>query len=620
MDATIPSAWLSALSDRQLKRLSSDAIFSRAQSYVQEVRDIHVPTLATGEQIAAHAKVQGSKRQPYVTRVWINSNDELEGVCTCPNAEEGYFCKHQVAVSLKLRQFLNNETATVVAVKAKADAAPASTPLDVRAFLTAQSHSALVDKLCLWAQSQPSLMSVIEQWAQPMTPSSYAQRLTQLKAQLTDIIVETAEQSSDYEYYRYRTNRRSRGYNDDDDDDMDGYKSVSEVVTLLGPLAVSEPVLFRELFAHVWEAFSAHAEDLSGYDDESSDFYDTAESLVNSLRESLIASPPPVEWFQTWMELSDLSFDPYDNPLDDEHDSILDVVGPAVQAAYAVNAEQKWHAWLKKNPPTKDSSTDAERFERHAVRRQYLNALRLQGDVTAQIEVMRHSLVSAEEHLELATLLEKNGRLREGLQQLETAARLYPHDHRIQEQLLVCYERDGCDEEAWRIRHQQLQQHPSAAHYQAALKAAQAAGRDVAAYRAELFAWAAVYEKSKPSNYHFDLNGEVIRIHWLLSDNRAIEALPLLEPLDKIPLKDMVKVAQQLPTTHSSDAVRLFKFAFEQEMPKATSPYGSVLAYVEEVAIRLPKDECAAWMQHLRSTYKTKRNFIKGLNEMKLPA
>lgn len=617
MAASIPSAWLSALSDRQLKRLSSDAIFSRAQSYLTEVHDIHVPTLATGEQIAAQAKVQGSRRRPYVTRVWINSRDELKGQCTCPNAEEGYFCKHQVAVSLKLRQFLNNDIATVI--EPKADAATASTPLDVRAFLTAQSHSALVDKLCLWVQSQPSLMSVIEQWAQPMTPMTYSQRLTQLKAQLDNIIVETAEQSSDYEYYRYRTNRRGRGY-DDDDDDMDGYKSVSEVVTLLGPLAASEPALFRELFGYVWEAFSEYAEDLSGYDEESSDFYDTAESLIGCLRDSLTASPPPVEWFQTWMELSDLPFDPYDNPLDDEDDSILDVVGPAVQAAYAVNAEQKWHAWLKKNPYPKDSRTDAEIFERRAVRRQYLNALQLQGDVTAQIEVMRHSLVSAEEHLELATLLEKNGRLREGLQQLETAARLDPHDHRIQEHLLACYERDGCDEEAWQIRHQQLQQHPSVAHYQAALKAAQAVGRDVLAYRAELFAWAAVYEKSKLSKYHFDLNGEVIRIHWLLSDNQAVEALPLLEPLNKIPLKDMLKVAQQLPTTHSSDAVRLFKFAFEQEMPKATSPYESVLDYVEEIAVRLPKDECAAWMQHLRSTYKTKRNFIKGLNEMKLPA
>lgn len=618
MTASIPSAWLTALSDRQLKRASSDAIFSRAQSYLTEVRDIHVPSLRTGEQIAAQANVKGSQRRPYTTRVWITMKDKLEGECTCPNAEEGYFCKHQVAVSLKLRQFLNNESATVV--EAKTEAATTSKSLDVRAFLTAQTHRALVDKLCAWAQSQPSLMTAIHLWAQPIaastaasTPSS-SQVLMQLKSKLSRIIVKAAEQSSGRQYYRYR-NSKTRRYNDDDDD-METDGGLTDLLLVLEPLAASEPVVFRELFAHVWAELSDYSEELSlhsyDYDDESTDFYDTVESLVKSLRDSLTASPPPAEWFYTWMELSQLSFDPYDNPLDDEDDSILDVVGPAVQAAYVVNAEQKWHAWLKKNPSIKDSCTDAERFERRAVRREYLHALALQGDVAAQIEVMRHSIVSAEEHVELATLLEKNGRLRESVQQLETAARLYPKHNEIQKHLLACYERDGCDEEAWRIRHQQLQQLPIEAHYQAALKAAQTAGHDVAAYRAELFAWVQTDEKTK------SMSG-VTRIHWLLSENNAVAALPLLEPLDKMLIQDILRVAQQLPNTHQSEAVRLFQFAFEKTMLHASSPYAAGLSLVREIVSRLPQSERVLWMQEIRNTYKAKRNFIKGLNEMTQP-
>lgn len=620
MAASIPAAWLTALSDRQLKRLSSDAIFSRAQSYLKEVHHIHVPPLRTGEHIAAQASVQGSARRPYVTRVWINAKDELEGECTCPNAEEGYFCKHQVAVSLKLRQFLNNDTATVV--EAKTEAATTSKALDVRAFLTEQSHSALVDKLCVWAQSQPSLMTAIHLWAQPIvasaaasTPSS-SQVLAQLKTQLSRIIVEAAQHSG--EYYRYRTKKNRWDDDDDDDDDMGPTSNLTDVLLVLEPLAVSEPVVFRELFAYVWEELSDYSEDLSNYsyDNENSDFYDTVESLVRSLRDSLTASPPPVEWFQTWVELSQLSFDPYDNPLDDEGDSILDVVGPAVQAAYAVNAEQKWRAWLKKNPPTKESYTDAERFERRAVRRQYLNALALQDDVAAQIEVMRHSLVSAEEHVELATLLEKNGRLREGVQQLETAIHLYPKHKKIQDDLLACYERDGCDEEAWRIRHQQVQQMPSVTHYQAALKAAQAAGRDVAAYRAELFAWAEAQEKAERTMSSSGFYAGVTRVHWLLSENNAVAALPLLEPLDKMLVVEILLVAQQLPNTHQTEAVRLFKFALDKTMSNASSPYAAELSLVKQIAMRLPQGERVLWLHEIRNTYKPKRNFIKGLDEM----
>lgn len=266
----------------------------------------------------------------------------------------------------------------------------------------------------------------------------------------------------------------------------------------------------------------------------------------------------------------------------------------------------------EKNPSIKDSCTDAERFERRAVRREYLHALALQGDVAAQIEVMRHSIVSAEEHVELATLLEKNGRLREGVQQLEAAARLYPKHNEIQKHLLACYERDGCDEEAWRIRHQQLQQLPSEAHYQAALKAAQAAGRDVAAYRAELFAWVQTDEKTK------SMSSE-IRIHWLLSEGKAIEALPLLAPLNKLRMSVILKVAERLPNTHQTEALRLFKFVFDESMSNASSPYAAELSLVRAIVSRLPQSERALWMQEIRKTYKAKRNFIKGLDEMTQP-
>ena len=142
---------------------------------------------------------------------------------------------------------------------------------------------------------------------------------------------------------------------------------------------------------------------------------------------------------------------------------------------------------------------------------------------------------------------------------------------------------------------------------------------DVAAYRAELFAWVEAQEKAKLTMSSSGFYMGVPRVHWLLSENNAVAALPLLEPLDKMPVMEILLVAQQLPNTHQTEAVRLFKFALDKKMSNASSPYQAELRLVREIAMRLPQIERVLWLDGIRKTYKAKRNFIKGLNEMTLP-
>lgn len=52
---------------------------------------------------ALHALVSGM--ETYTTEVWIE-DDVVAGSCDCPNAEDGWFCKHQVAVALVWRDRL----------------------------------------------------------------------------------------------------------------------------------------------------------------------------------------------------------------------------------------------------------------------------------------------------------------------------------------------------------------------------------------------------------------------------------------------------------------------------------------------------------------------------------
>ncbi len=51
--------------------------------------------------IEAMGYVQGHEQTYWVTWRWDRGNDHMEGTCTCPYAEQGYVCKHMVALGLE---------------------------------------------------------------------------------------------------------------------------------------------------------------------------------------------------------------------------------------------------------------------------------------------------------------------------------------------------------------------------------------------------------------------------------------------------------------------------------------------------------------------------------------
>lgn len=65
--------------------------FERGEKYIDAVANLR---LRGG---ALHATVHGT--EPYRVRLGVGS-DGLDGLCTCPQAEDGAFCKHLVAVGL----------------------------------------------------------------------------------------------------------------------------------------------------------------------------------------------------------------------------------------------------------------------------------------------------------------------------------------------------------------------------------------------------------------------------------------------------------------------------------------------------------------------------------------
>ncbi|CAN7325441.1 SWIM zinc finger family protein [Mycolicibacterium frederiksbergense] len=79
------------LSEEALLTVAGDTVFARGEDYVQYVRGLR--TTAT----KASASIQ-AKRVYTVELDW--SGPGLQGWCTCAHHDEGYFCKHLVAVGL----------------------------------------------------------------------------------------------------------------------------------------------------------------------------------------------------------------------------------------------------------------------------------------------------------------------------------------------------------------------------------------------------------------------------------------------------------------------------------------------------------------------------------------
>ena len=155
------------LSDEALTLRSSPRIFARGSTYAASGA-VQVVSEMTKPDPTIEATVAGT--QHYTTKVWID-DDELEGWCDCPNAQDGWFCKHQVAVALVWRQRTSGESLTVdeeARKKVQASAKRAQTLREreeaLQAFLRSQPAAVLAEKLISLAHDYREIDRELLQW------------------------------------------------------------------------------------------------------------------------------------------------------------------------------------------------------------------------------------------------------------------------------------------------------------------------------------------------------------------------------------------------------------------------------------------------------------------------
>jgi uncharacterized Zn finger protein len=127
-------AWFTEV---DLEALADSRSFGRGRAYIDavtNVRDLPNGVVAT---------VHGS--DAYQVRLY-DTDGELDGECDCPYGEQGNFCKHCVAVGLRLLHC----SSVTGAARIRGTSSDAGA-VDVRAFLGTLDHSELVE--LVWAQT-----------------------------------------------------------------------------------------------------------------------------------------------------------------------------------------------------------------------------------------------------------------------------------------------------------------------------------------------------------------------------------------------------------------------------------------------------------------------------------
>jgi hypothetical protein len=611
-----PDEWVRALSDASLRQASSAAIFQRGKTYaasgaVEVVDEDPMP------EPALHAQVSGT--ETYTTDVWIE-DDTVVGSCDCPNAEDGWFCKHQVAVALVWRDRRAGHAAPIDASARESvhsSGKRARTVEDKRQalhdFLRGQEVSTLADKLLEFADRDYDISRELQQWRK-------ASEVGNDPADLKPLINEMLAAGRDFIAW---------------DESYSYVRRAEAVLPLLQMTRARDASAAAALCLHalrrVWGV-------LQQADDSDGEIGGLCQALGAEWLLSLSAAgPQPASFGDTYLQLQlDDPFGCFDATAAEA------AIGEAAMVRYRRAIAERWRqakdavlalkaehaakvAGRKGRAPVYERTSERE-LNLWTLERLHLAQLESTGQVDEVLAVLREDLSEAHAHSQVISYLEKHGRFREAFAQAEQGRKAFPDDWRLQDDLLRCYERDGWTAEALALRRQQFERGPGVERFHLVLKAGLAAGQDVVVLRQSLIDFLAALEvqvMNRPSHSaRFGLPRPVVstgerdvslRAEVLCSEGRWVEACTLVQPPAVCRDGVLSQIARHLPVDQKDQALALLLRVFSSAMRRASSPYRDELALVKEIGRHMDSARRTAWLAQLRTHYKAKRNFVRDL-------
>jgi uncharacterized Zn finger protein len=264
--------------------------------------------------------------------------------------------------------------------------------------------------------------------------------------------------------------------------------------------------------------------------------------------------------------------------------------------------------------PIHKTSTGMSDYGRFAAQRLVEKVMESRGDLDGWLALRAGNLRSGYDYLQLAELCEHHRRRRQAIEWLERGIKAFPNETRLHEGLAGHYEREGFKEDALAIRRQAFERSPTAEHF-LALRKAVPKKADWPALRETLYA---ALGQDKPDS-HFSPTD--MKVRFMLVDGEADRAhtLALKEGVSS---DTWQKVFSGIEKSAPADAARIAKRLIDHAFESAyMSSYDAPVAWVKKMQALAKRDRDAAAlyqsvMEQLRMKHARKTKLMKMLDAL----
>ncbi len=568
------------LSPTKLKQLAGSAVFARGQAYFNSSA---VSRLKMIDDMLS-ARVTGS--YPYAVRLW-EKDGGIEYECSCPQGEDGNFCKHCVAVGLAWLAEAGGVVETKSGRKKKSnpwkeitDFVGLQDAATLTAWLleTAKRDDVLYENLLLKARRAAGPVSTIKGFRAAI-----------------DRAVDTGGYVDWHEASTYAAGLESI------------VNSLAELLQQGQAAALVELVEYAIVRV---EAACEYVDDSNG--GEMTDMLERLGELHH--KACLAARPDPVELAERLFkyELS-AGFDVF-------HDSLrryTKVLGKEGAARYKQLAGEEWRKVVPRMQETERGDYDSRRWRITQIME---NIAELSGDVEALVAVKSRDLSSAWNYLGIAEIYRNHRQHDQALEWAERGVKVFPNkpDSRLRDFLAEEYLRRKRNDDAMKLIWVQFAERPGLELFQ---KLHRFAGKAKCwpAYRQQAFELLDKLIASEAGKRHYYSSAAIlVEIHlWEKNADAAWEAAQRGDIGDPLWLRLTIAREVEQP----GDAVpvyrRLIEKAVEQTNNVSYEEAIKLLKRIKPLLVRLDRTaDFGQYIALLRVKYKAKRNFIKLLDKL----
>lgn len=384
--------------EADLRGLAGDRSYERGLGYVEVVSG--VAELPDGVVAVVHG------RGRYEVRLTGCDGGVLDGECTCPYGEEGNFCKHCVAVGLRLLR----EAGSGNQPRARGMRHVSTPQADVKTFLSTLDRSELVEVVWQHATEDATLFRKLRLLA---ATEAAVPDLAELRGQVARLRAEWIAYGDEHSYAR----------------------AAEEVLDALDRLVPKHAAAVQPLLRAALDNIGVAA---GVAEDESGAVIDVASAAWAAYLRACAAAPPdPVEFARWYVDFGLGDQDWPDTSLDD----VVDLLGEKGLAAYRERLDEAMQ-------------THAGHWRLRQMREELVAAT---GDTDAMVACLAENLSSPHQYVRIAELLRAEARIADAIDWLErgvAAAGGGQHGHltTMVDLLAELYTESGRDADALALR------------------------------------------------------------------------------------------------------------------------------------------------------------------------